>query len=74
MLPRGCPLAPVGGTNRDKSPSRLGNHSGHVEARLSRFVGKPGLKVLGISNGPLVPVPEPGQMGLWNRDKWAFFY
>ena len=24
MLPHGCPLAPVGGTNRDKSPSCLG--------------------------------------------------
>jgi hypothetical protein len=29
---------------------------------------------MGFSPDPLVPGPEPGQKGLWNRDKWAFFY
>ena len=45
-----------------------------MEPHLSRFVSELGLKVLGFSPDPLVPVREPGQMGLMNRDKWAFFY
>ena len=50
-------------------PPARASQSGHVVDRLSRFVAQPGQKVFGISNDPLVPVPEPGQMGLWNRDK-----
>ena len=54
--------------------TRNGSSIGHVEQHLSRFVSEPGLKVIGFSPDPLVPVPEPGQMDLWNRDKWTFFY
>ena len=51
-----------------KGPPAWARRSGHVEPYLSRFVGEPGLKVLGFSpgsrtgtNGPY----EPGQMGLF---------
>jgi hypothetical protein len=48
-----------------KGPPAWAPRSGHVEPLLSRFVSEPGLKVLGFSPDPLVPVPEPGQMGLF---------
>ena len=48
--------------------------SGHVEPLLSLFVSEPRIKGLGFSPDPLVPIPEPGQIGLWIRDKWVFFY
>ena len=48
--------------------------SGHVEAHLSQFVLEPGLKGGGISNDPLVPVPELGQNAHTNRDKCPVFY
>ena len=47
---------------------------GHVDSHWSRFISKPGLMTLVISPDALVPVQEPGLMGLMNRDKWTCFY
>ena len=74
MLTRGCLLVPVGATNRDQRPPAWALRTGHVEAHLSRFCIEPGLKGHGISTDPLVPVQEPGQKALTNRDNRPFFY
>ena len=57
-----------------KGPPAWAPRTGHVEAHLSRFWIEPGLKGQGISTDPLVPVPEPGQKALMNRDNRPFFY
>ena len=45
-----------------------------TEAHLSRFWIEPGLKGQGIGTNPLVPIQEPGQKVLTNRDNRPFFY
>ena len=64
-------LVPPTGT---KGSPTWAPRTGHVEAHLSRFWIEPGLKGQGISTDPLVPVQEPGQKALTNRDNMPFFY
>ena len=46
----------------------------HVSHHWSRFISEPGVITLSVSPDALVPVQEPGLMGLMTRDRWTCFY
>ena len=58
-------VMPRPGTNE---PPPLAPAFGHVAHHWSRFVSEPGLMTSVISPDALVPVQEPGLMGLMTRD------
>ncbi len=65
-------------TNQDQWPTWPGRPPGLTNRvqchHWSRFWIEPGLKGQGISTDPLVPVQEPGQKALTNRDNRSVFY